>query len=135
VKWPYLERGEAGVVTSLAALAHRIWLNVLHKGKIMTTRIGNVTFGAIKNIRKSGEEEGVYFADVELSEAEGFPFELCLYCARSDDYAMTGRWVYQQIIDGNFEGSITQLDSGVDPVTGLPFTLAGQPTSQGAQTL
>jgi hypothetical protein len=99
----------------------------------MTHTIGNITFGAIKNVRKYGDEENVYFADVEISEAEGFPFETHLYCARSDDYAMTGRWVYQQIIDGNIVGEITQLNAGVDPVTGLPP--APQPNTTGSQTL
>jgi hypothetical protein len=75
----------------------------------MTHKIGNVTFGQISNVEKSGNEEGVYFADIEMSEAEGFPFETHKYCARSDDYAMTGRWVYQQIIEGNIVGTITQL--------------------------
>ena len=101
----------------------------------MTHTIYPVTFGSIKNVRKSGDEEGVYFADIEISQAEGFPMELCLYCARSDDYAMTGRWVYQQIIDGNHEGQVTQLVAGADPVTGLPFPEITQPTSQGTQTL
>ena len=102
------------------------------------TTIGNIAFGAIKNVRKSGDEESVYFADVEISEAEGFPFELCFYCARADDRAMTGRWVYQQIIDGNIEGGITQLATNVDPMTGQPWPVqatAEQPISQGAQTL
>jgi hypothetical protein len=97
------------------------------------TTIGTITFGAIRNVRKSGDEEGVYFADVEISPDEGFPFEVCLYCARSDDYAKTGKWVYQQIVDGNIEGQITQLAPGVDPVTGQPRPQ--QPTTQGAQTL
>ena len=101
----------------------------------MTTQVGNVTFGAIKNVRKSGDEDGVYFADIEISEAEGFPFELCLYCARSDDYAMTGCWVYQQIIEGNIEGGITQLAPNTNPETGEPWPVQAQPASQGAQTL
>jgi len=83
-------------------------------------QIGKITFGLIRNVRKSGDEEGVYFADVEISEDEGFPFESFFYCARSDDYAVTGKWVYQQISQGNFEGEIQQLASGVDPMTGLP---------------
>ena len=100
------------------------------------TTIQNVTFGAIKNVRKSGDEEGVYFADVELSAAQGFPMEWCFYAARSDDYAPTGKWVYQQIIDGNFEGQITQLAPGVDPQTGEPWpSMPTQPVSQGSQTL
>lgn len=96
-------------------------------------KIGNVGFGAIRNVRKSGDEEGVYFADVEISPDDGFPFQQHLYCARSDDYAMTGRWVYQQIVEGNIEGEIMQLAPGVDPVTGLPPP--PQPTVEGAQTL
>lgn len=98
--------------------------------------IGQVTFGGIRNVRKSGDEEGVYFADVEVSEAEDFPMVWCIYCARSDDYARTGKWVYQQIIDGNFEGELVQLAPGVDPETGLPFPQQqSQPSTQGAQTL
>jgi hypothetical protein len=104
----------------------------------MTHTIGNVTFGSISNVRKSGDEEGVYFADVEISEAEGFPFETHVYCARSDDYAATGKWVYQQIVEGNIVGEITQLAAGVDPVTGQPWAVqvaAKQPTVQGAQQI
>jgi hypothetical protein len=99
----------------------------------MTHTIGHITFGVIKNVRKCGTEEGVYFADVELSEAEGFPMETHLYCARSDDYAITGRWVYQQIVEGNIEGSITQLLPNADVVTGI--VPPNKPISQGAQTL
>jgi len=99
----------------------------------MTTTIGPITFGAIKNVRKSGDEEGVYFADVEFSEAEGFPMETHLYVARSDDYAMTGRWVYQQIVDGNFEGVITQLLPNADVATGI--VPEKYRISQGAQEL
>jgi len=101
----------------------------------MTHTIGNVTFGAIRNVRKSGDEEGLYFADVDISFAEGFPFEECFYCAKSDDYAATGKWVYQQIIDGNFEGVLTQLGANCDPVTGLPIENLVQPTVVGAQSL
>jgi len=105
----------------------------------MTHQIGNITFGRITNVRKSGDEEGVYFADIEISPDEGFPFEVCLYCARSDDYAKTGRWVYQQIVEGNFEGEMTQLAPNVNPQDGQPFVATpaaeNQPDVQGAQTL
>ena len=101
----------------------------------MTTQIGNIIFGQIKNVRKSGDEEGVYFADVEMSEAEGFPMETHFYTATSNDYAMTGRWIYQQIIDGNIVGSITQLAPDTNPITGLPNPPYVQPVSQGSQTL
>ena len=97
--------------------------------------IGNITFGQIKNVRKSGDEENVYFANVEVSEAEGFPMKEYTYCARADDYAMTGRWVYQQIIEGNIVGSITQLVAGADPETGEVPPVIAQPTSQGSQDL
>lgn len=79
----------------------------------MTHKILHITFGSIKNVRKDLSEEGVYIADVELSEAEGFPMETHLYCARHDDHAITGKWVYQQIIDGNFEGEITEIPAFV----------------------
>jgi hypothetical protein len=100
----------------------------------MTTQIGNIFFGAIKNVRKSGDEEGVYFADVETQEAEGFPMETNLYCARSNDYATTGKWVYQQIIDGNIVGSITQLAPDVNVETGEPWDRT-QPETTGTQTI
>jgi hypothetical protein len=96
-------------------------------------QIGNITFGQILNVRKSSEEAGVYFADVEISEAEGFPFETCFYCARDNDYAMTGRWVYKQIVEGNIVGAITQLAAGVNPVTGQPYP--PQPQTTGSQDL
>ena len=49
---------------------------------------------------------------------------------------MTGRWVYQQIIDGNIVGSITQIAAGLDPVTGLPPVVANnQPVTTGSQDL
>jgi len=102
------------------------------------TTIGNITFGQIKNVRKSGDEEGVYFADVEISEAEGFPMETHTYCARLDDYVATGKWVYQQIIEGNIVGEITQLDASVDVVTGEVVTrlpAPPQPRTTGSQNL
>ena len=99
----------------------------------MTHTIGNVTFGAINNVRKCGTEDGVYYVDIEISEAEGFPMEPHLYVARSDDYAMTGRWVYQQIIEGNFEGEIIQLPPYANPITGIVSEKLQ--ISQGAQEL
>jgi len=96
-------------------------------------QIGNITFGQILNVRKSGDEENVYFADVEMAEAEGFPMETHIYCARDNDYAMTGRWVYKQIVEGNIVGAITQLAAGVNPVTGQPYP--PQPQTTGSQDL
>lgn len=101
-------------------------------------QFGNITIGQITNVRKSGDEENVYFADVEISEAEGFPFVSLHYVARSDDYAVTGRWVHQQIVDGNIVGEITQLAPNIDPQTGEPLPPPSaplQPSTQGAQNL
>lgn len=99
------------------------------------TTVGTVTFHEIKNVRKSGDEENVYFADVTMTCAEGFPAETHIYCARGDDYAPTGRWVYSQIVNGNFVGEITQLLPNADPMTGLVPEPFEQPSTQGAQTL
>jgi hypothetical protein len=101
----------------------------------MTTKIGTITFGQISNVRKSGDEEDVYFADVEFSQADGFPMETYLYCARANDYALTGKWVYQQIIEGNIVGTISQLAAGVDPETGEPYPDPVQATTSGSQDL
>lgn len=95
--------------------------------------IQNITFGAIKNVRKSGDEDGVYFVDVEISPDDGFPMEPCLYCARADDAALTGKWVYQQIIDGNFEGEVRQLEPRQNPIT--LEVMPDQPVVTGAQNL
>lgn len=83
-------------------------------------QIQGVTLGQITNVKKSGDENSVYFADVEIDPHGGENLEVCFYCARSDDMAPTGQWVYEQIVAGNFEGEITQLAPGVDPQTGLP---------------
>ena len=101
----------------------------------MTHTIGNITFGSISNVKKSGDEEGVYFADIEIRVDEGFPFIKQIYCARSDDYAVTGKWVYQQILDGNYEGNLTHLAPNTNPETGEPWPEPQQPTTNGAQTL
>jgi len=101
-------------------------------------KFGEITFGLISGVKKSGDEDGVYFAQVQISPADGFPFEDCFYCARQDDYAATGKWVYQQIIDGNIVGVVTQLPANVDPMTGAPWPVLveqTQPTTLGSQTL
>jgi hypothetical protein len=104
----------------------------------MEHTIGNIVFGEIKNVRKSGDEEGVYVADVELRGVDERSFTTSTYCARYDDCAITGQWVYEQIVSNNIVGSVTQLPVGVDLVTGLPLQpiqSIAQPISQGAQDL
>jgi hypothetical protein len=91
-------------------------------------KIGDCTLQNISNVRKCAHQEDVYFCDIEISFAEGFPFEKVLYCARSDDFAPTGKWVYQQIISGGFEGEITQLLPNTDPATGLPYPVPTKST-------
>lgn len=93
----------------------------------MTTIMG-ITFGSIRNVFKDCLEEGVYHAEVEISPQEGFPLEWHNYCARHDDLALTGKWVYQQIIDGNFEGEMQLTVAETD--ASLP-----SPVSTGTQTL
>jgi hypothetical protein len=95
-------------------------------------KFSNCFIQNITNVRKSGDEEGVFFCDVEVSIADGFPFEKVFYCARADDFAESGKWVYQQIVDGSFAGEITQLLAGVDPMTGLPADppVQSQPRSE-----
>ena len=93
--------------------------------------VDNITFENISEVLKSGDEEGVYFCQVVLNHNDGFPSQKVLYCARSNDYAYTGRWVYQQIQDGNFDGEITQLQPLEDPVTREIFVYKEQPVTQG----
>lgn len=75
----------------------------------MSTKIGQLEIGAIRNVKASGDEPNVYFADVEICFEENLGFESCLYVARQDDFAATGKFIYQQIVDGSFEGELIQL--------------------------
>lgn len=92
----------------------------------MSITINGIVFGRIRNVRRCAIENDVYFAEIELSPQEGFPFEWCSYCARKDDLAVTGKWVYQQIIEGNFEGEMGQE---------VLVEATAQPSTQGSQTL
>ena len=96
--------------------------------------VGTVTFQKIFNVNKSADQEGVYFCEVTIDYNNGFPTETDWYCARSDDYALTGKWVYQQIIDGNYDGDIKQLQVGENPITG-EIILPEQPVTTETQDL
>jgi hypothetical protein len=50
--------------------------------------------------------DGAYVLEVDL-ETETEKMETVRYVARDGDVAETGQWVYQQIVEGNFEGEIT----------------------------
>jgi hypothetical protein len=77
---------------------------------------GNVSLGKISNVCIRGGDASCYFCKVELS-LESEPTEVVNYVARGTDIAETGQWVYQQIIDGNFEGELADLAVNVDPFT------------------
>lgn len=82
--------------------------------------INGINFGSISNVRIIDNGQNAYYADVQISYSGDDNFETCFYCATATDVAPTGQWVYQQIMDGNFQGEITHLAPGVDPQTGLP---------------
>jgi hypothetical protein len=96
--------------------------------------VGTVTFQKIFNVNKSADQEGVYFCEVTIDYNNGFPPETDWYCARSDDYALTGKWVYQQIINGNFDGEVFLLQPYQDPIT-KEIVLPEQPVTTGTQEL
>lgn len=96
--------------------------------------VSNVTFERIFDVKKSADEENVYFCKVVMNFNNGFPSETDYYCARGDDYAITGKWVYQQILDGNFDGELKQLQVGENPITG-EIVLPEQPVTIGTQEL
>jgi hypothetical protein len=58
----------------------------------------------LKNVRRL--PDGGFLLNVDLVTLSD-PLETVEYCARNGDVAETGKWVYQQIIKGNFEGEIT----------------------------
>jgi cell pole-organizing protein PopZ len=58
----------------------------------------------LRNVQRT--HDGAFILDVDLVTKDD-PFETVKYCARDGDVAETGQWVYQQIIEGNFEGEIT----------------------------
>lgn len=61
----------------------------------------------ITNLRNVQRHPGGYFIlNVDLVTSES-SLETVSYVARDGDVAETGQWVYQQIVEGNFEGAIT----------------------------
>ena len=58
----------------------------------------------LRNVRRM--PDGAFLLNVDLV-APGDPSETVEYVARDGDVAVTGQWVYQQIVEGNFEGTIT----------------------------
>jgi hypothetical protein len=58
----------------------------------------------LRNVQRM--PDGAFLLNVDLVTSED-PLETVEYVARDGDVAVTGQWVYQQIVDGNFEGQIT----------------------------
>ena len=84
------------------------------------TKFGSIGFGKISNVKTLEVDPSCFHCNIELYDSSD-SMELVEYVARGNDAADTGRWVYQQIIDGNFEGEISHIPSGVDPSTGQPI--------------
>lgn len=80
---------------------------------------GAISFGTISNVKTLESDPTCYHCDIELYD-ENDSMEVVQYVARANDIA-TGRWVYQQIVDGEFEGEITHIPIGIDPSTGEPI--------------
>jgi hypothetical protein len=78
---------------------------------------GTVALGKISNVRTVNGNTSVYYCYVEMVE-EGFEPEVAQYVASRTDVAVTGKWVYQQIVNGNIEGEIVDVSETVDPFTG-----------------
>ncbi len=81
---------------------------------------GNVSLGKISNVRTRGGKTDCYFCEIELQEGNA-GVEIAKYVAVPNDIAVTGQWVYSQIMAGNFEGEIVDVDANVDPFTLEPL--------------
>ena len=69
---------------------------------------GNVRLGKISNVRTVGGNTDCYFCKIEM-EVSGEPPEIAQYAAVRTDTVPTGQWVYQQIVEGNFEGELIEI--------------------------
>ena len=85
----------------------------------MQQTFGKTTLGNIREVRTHGNDTSTYFCKLTFTY-ENDPPEEVKYVARASDNAETGRWVYQQIVAGNFEGKIIDMPEGVDAHSGLP---------------
>jgi hypothetical protein len=83
----------------------------------MSTTFGTTTLGKISNVRTFNGDTSTYYCHLEITE-DDLPTETVHYAARQSDMAATGAWVYQQIVDGNFEGVVTNVVDGTNVFTG-----------------
>lgn len=85
----------------------------------MSKTFGQTILSNIREVRTRAGDTTTYFCKLTMVY-DGEPPEEVRYVARSTDIAETGQWVYQQIVEGNFDGEIIDLPDGVNPDTGLP---------------
>jgi hypothetical protein len=83
------------------------------------TKFGEIGFGKISNVKTLEGDASCFYCDVELYDETG-SMEVVQYVARANDIT-TGKWVYQQIINGNFHGEVTHVPSNISPSTGEPL--------------
>lgn len=86
----------------------------------MSKTFGQTTLSNIREVRTRAGDTTTYFCKLTISYG-GEPPEEVRYVARPTDIAETGQWVYQQIVEGNFDGEIIDLPDGINPYTGLPL--------------
>lgn len=84
----------------------------------MSATFGQTTLANIREVRTHNNDTSIYFCKLDMT-FEGKKEEV-KYVARFNDVAETGKWVYQQIVSGNFDGQIVDVPEGVDVYTGLP---------------
>lgn len=78
-------------------------------------KIGNTTIGKIFNVCTRDNDDSCFFCKVEFIENDNT--ETVNYVARKSDSALTGKYIYQQIVDGKFEGQISDVGLDIDPWT------------------
>lgn len=65
----------------------------------------NIEITNLRNVQRL--PDGAFLLNVDLITPTDGVESGVQYVAKAGDIAVTGQWVYQQILEGNFEGSIT----------------------------
>jgi hypothetical protein len=86
----------------------------------MSKTFGQTTLSDICEVRTQAGNTSTYFCKLTATYDGEQPEEI-EYVARATDVAETGQWVYQQIVDGNFDGEIIDVPEGLDVFTGEPL--------------
>lgn len=80
-------------------------------------KFGNVSLGNIQRVCTIKGDKSTYYCKIMFSD-ENTSEELVNYIARIDDMTETGKWVYQQITEGKFQGKIVDVQDGINVFTG-----------------